>query len=595
MSIAGLKFGFYSYLLVSLAAAGIFIHRAFVENVQYFPAMIYLLNSKTSLAVLGNAGLAILFSIGKLGSKVFFGALRTSEMETLSEQATVSSIQTLLALTMFHEDLSIQFSVLFAFLFFCKAFYWLGSTRFKYLQQTPQQRLLPVYKVGSLFLLLTLTATYFSFKCTQSIYESYMLLFVTEWLILAIRNATLFVNFVVYAKQIQVDGTWERTGTFLFYVELVSDLLQFAVFTIFFVLFTVLYGFPIYFLRDVFASLKRFQQRIDDIVRYRRISANIDQWFPTVNMIDLPNADHTCVVCREDMVEAKQLRCGHCFHRHCLLTWAQQNNSCPLCRSSILQSGMNINQNPDAGVQHRPGAERPNRGINRPAQNANVPRNFGQPVPFGFARQAPQQPRPAAPSTPSSAQTPMQPSASDTPATPQQPNLAEARRILLHRLRSMQDQLAPLMELPPVDASVTGTVEIPRATLTALAAHVSHIHAHANAVESLLLEFLAGDRAASNASIEGDAVATQSPSSIADASTSSAKHDAPAAAAAAAAASSSAPISSQFPEATRLSSSASSASSPRPRIPEEEENPNSPAAIMRRRRLAQFSRQDQAQ
>ncbi|KAG6596836.1 hypothetical protein SDJN03_10016, partial [Cucurbita argyrosperma subsp. sororia] len=46
-----------------------------------------------------------------------------------------------------------------------------------------------------------------------------------------------------------------------------------------------------------------------------------------------------CSVCYDEMKEGGEelirIPCGHVYHKSCVLTWLQRNNSCPLCRKKI--------------------------------------------------------------------------------------------------------------------------------------------------------------------------------------------------------------------------------------------------------------------
>jgi len=46
-----------------------------------------------------------------------------------------------------------------------------------------------------------------------------------------------------------------------------------------------------------------------------------------------------CTVCYDNIyILYLRLPCGHKFHRKCIAPWANEHNSCPLCRESIDKS-----------------------------------------------------------------------------------------------------------------------------------------------------------------------------------------------------------------------------------------------------------------
>jgi E3 ubiquitin-protein ligase synoviolin len=59
-------------------------------------------------------------------------------------------------------------------------------------------------------------------------------------------------------------------------------------------------------------------------------------------------ADTVCIICREEMANApndqsapaqqvKKLPCDHIFHKSCLRSWFQRQQTCPTCRTPILR------------------------------------------------------------------------------------------------------------------------------------------------------------------------------------------------------------------------------------------------------------------
>ena len=46
--------------------------------------------------------------------------------------------------------------------------------------------------------------------------------------------------------------------------------------------------------------------------------------------------DKECPVCHELFTDPKLLPCGHLLCRHCLISWLQSKEHCPLCRCVIV-------------------------------------------------------------------------------------------------------------------------------------------------------------------------------------------------------------------------------------------------------------------
>jgi E3 ubiquitin-protein ligase synoviolin len=70
--------------------------------------------------------------------------------------------------------------------------------------------------------------------------------------------------------------------------------------------------------------------------------------YPDVTPEQLRNySDTICIICREEMTapegaepnnqQIKKLPCDHIFHKSCLRSWFQRQQTCPTCRTSILR------------------------------------------------------------------------------------------------------------------------------------------------------------------------------------------------------------------------------------------------------------------
>ena len=51
-------------------------------------------------------------------------------------------------------------------------------------------------------------------------------------------------------------------------------------------------------MRDLYWTFRNFRNRVADFLRYRRVTANMDERFPDATPEELQRADHTCIVCR---------------------------------------------------------------------------------------------------------------------------------------------------------------------------------------------------------------------------------------------------------------------------------------------------------
>ena len=73
--------------------------------------------------------------------------------------------------------------------------------------------------------------------------------------------------------------------------------------------------------RDLYWTFRNFRNRVADFLRYRRVTANMDERFAEATAEDLARCDGICIICREEMAAGarnKKLPCGHVFHLHCL-------------------------------------------------------------------------------------------------------------------------------------------------------------------------------------------------------------------------------------------------------------------------------------
>lgn len=75
---------FWLYSSASLVACIGLLYYTYITRQQFYPSVIYLVTSKISVLILGNAGLVLTTLVGRLLKTVFFGTLRDAEVEVSS-------------------------------------------------------------------------------------------------------------------------------------------------------------------------------------------------------------------------------------------------------------------------------------------------------------------------------------------------------------------------------------------------------------------------------------------------------------------------------------------------------------------------------
>merc|ERR1719473_2083743 len=95
-------------------------------------------------------------------------------------------------------------------------------------------------------------------------------------------------------------GRWESKGIYVFYLELITDLLHLFVYLVFFLIVFAYYGLPLHLVRDLWWTFRSFRARVADFVRYRRATAHMNEVLSDATAEDL-RADNICIICREEM------------------------------------------------------------------------------------------------------------------------------------------------------------------------------------------------------------------------------------------------------------------------------------------------------
>ena len=334
------------YLALSAGAVTCVVAHALYTREQYFPAMMYLSTSKAALVAIGNFAFALMLVLAHAVKATFLGTLREAEVERLYERTRDAVMETCLAMTIFREEFNSRFVALFVSLLFVKAFHWLYQDRVQYTETAPTlSRFTHVRLATFMGTLLLVDLSMLSYIVGNTIENgpSVLLLFGFEYVILATKLFVGFAKYLIISADRMLDGQWQGKGTCVFYLELVTDLLQLFVYFVFFLIIFAYYGMPVHLVRDLYVTFRNFRKRVEEFIRYRRVTANLNDRFPDSTAEDLSTGDDVCIICRENMeVDAqggskpKKLPCGHSFHLHCLRSWLERQQACPTCRQSVL-------------------------------------------------------------------------------------------------------------------------------------------------------------------------------------------------------------------------------------------------------------------
>ncbi|KAI1124801.1 hypothetical protein F5Y10DRAFT_248502 [Nemania abortiva] len=347
------------YAGASTALATGVVAYAFNQRANFYSAMVYLSQNNLSLMILVNLMLLLYASFVWGLQRLCYGPLRPVEIEQLYEKAWFAVTETCLAMTIFREEVSAWFLVMFTALVTGKVWEWIGEGRVEVLEQQPpaNPRLFHTRLSISLFLSVAYDAWLFSYAVqavVQQARPNMMVMFLFEFAILGTcssRTASRYLLSLVEAgivkKQtqirleerrrqvrqqrndilrrresddpaqaeaagqeelpdeeeidemdIEVPG-WESKGHWILSLDLITDFLKLVIYSVFFAILIMFYGLPIHIMRDLFMTARSFVKRLGALMRYRKALQDMNK-YPDATQEDLSRED-TCIICREEM------------------------------------------------------------------------------------------------------------------------------------------------------------------------------------------------------------------------------------------------------------------------------------------------------
>jgi E3 ubiquitin-protein ligase synoviolin len=327
--------------------ANIVLARAYYERPNFYSAAVYISQSTGSLMFLVNLMLIVAASFGYGLQRLFYGPLRPIETEQLYDKAWFAVSETLLAMTIFRDDIGLWFFAMFLCLLAGKVWQWIGEGRVEFLEQQPpaNPRLFHA-RLASSLLLSVFFDVYMTQYCVSSILSAarpgVMVMFGFEYVLLAIASISTLMRYGLSLVEIAItqrqekardearriareearqqavaEGAeapaeeeddddeadvpgWEEKGRWVFYLDLATDFVKASVYMGFFTVLMTFYGIPIHIMRDLFMSVRSLIKRINDFIQYRNATRDMNTRYPDATGDDL-SRENICIVCREEM------------------------------------------------------------------------------------------------------------------------------------------------------------------------------------------------------------------------------------------------------------------------------------------------------
>lgn len=326
----------------SLALTAAVVAHAFYLKHQFYPTVVYLTKSSPSMAVLYIQAFVLVFLLGKVMGKVFFGQLRLAEMEHLLERSWYAVTETCLAFTVFRDDFSPRFVALFTLLLFLKCFHWLAEDRVDYMERSPNISWLFHSRIISLVLLLEVLDFLFVRHAYYSILArgaSVQLVFGFEYAILMTMILTVFIKYMLHSVDLLFENPWDNKAVYMLYTELFTGFIKVLLYMAFMTIMIKVHTFPLFAIRPMYLAMRQFKKAVTDAIMSRRAIRNMNTLYPDATPEELQAVDNICIICRDEMVTgAKRLPCSHIFHTSCLRSWFQRQQTCPTCRMDVLHA-----------------------------------------------------------------------------------------------------------------------------------------------------------------------------------------------------------------------------------------------------------------
>merc|ERR1712156_962232 len=207
-----------------------------------------------------------------------------------------------------------------------------------------------------------------AYQSTLSKGASVQLVFGFEYAVLLTLVANILIKYLLHSIDLYSENPWENKAVFMLYAELIIGFIKVLLYVLFIVIMVRIYTLPLFAVRPMYLTMRAFKKAFNDVILSRRAIHNMNTWYPDATPEELAATDNVCIICREEMLapSTKKLPCGHIFHKTCLRSWFQRQQTCPTCRLDVLRA-------PLPGQQRQQRNQRPQQ-----AQQAQQPQQQQQ-------------------------------------------------------------------------------------------------------------------------------------------------------------------------------------------------------------------------
>lgn len=253
-----------------------------------------------------------LFSI----SDLFLGRLTESEVLVYNDKMYSMLSDMVLIISSFSSEINMKIALVFAI------FYAVKSVAFTFTIKSQRTNNLKLLLFGICWCVLSSVCSYI---CIQAVRYSMsiIVLFALEYtfVTLGLIRSLMILSLGVFNVE-------NRRSLYIFIIHIIYLIIKTFSYLIFTIIVTMEYKFPMSSAKSFVMSASKLLKKIKLLKAYLKLSRDLD-------MVEETDLEGSCVICTDDLVKGKRLRCNHAFHLDCLKMWCERETTCPICRSNL--------------------------------------------------------------------------------------------------------------------------------------------------------------------------------------------------------------------------------------------------------------------